>query len=176
MMQMAEQLGGKTYADTVIHYSDVIMRAIVSKITGRRWIPRTKASNAENLSIWWRQHGASVCHICLRTAVEPSVSINEIHPYANQMSSVISQSNNWGLVASKTNSCCWKQWKSQIKNVSITNFNIMMLIKVVYLKRMILCRPRLLLASVRSHWCLPCRHSNRETLVIKSRIGTLCTT
>ena len=25
--------------------------------TGDRWIPLTKASNAENVSIWWRQHG-----------------------------------------------------------------------------------------------------------------------
>ena len=27
--------------------------------TGDRWIPRTKASNAENASIWWPHHGTS---------------------------------------------------------------------------------------------------------------------
>ena len=26
------------------------------EFTGDRWIPRTKASNAENVSIWWRHH------------------------------------------------------------------------------------------------------------------------
>ena len=27
------------------------------EFTGDRWIPCTKASNAENVSIWWRHHG-----------------------------------------------------------------------------------------------------------------------
>ena len=26
------------------------------EFTGQRWIPLTKASNAENVSIWWRHH------------------------------------------------------------------------------------------------------------------------
>ena len=30
--------------------------AFVWEFTGDRWIPRTKASNAENVSIWWRHH------------------------------------------------------------------------------------------------------------------------
>ena len=61
------------------HYNDVIMSAIASQLTsltivikenikaprhwplcreftGHRWIPRTKASNAENVFIWWRHH------------------------------------------------------------------------------------------------------------------------
>ena len=29
---------------------------LCGEITGHRWIPRTKASNAENVSIWWRNH------------------------------------------------------------------------------------------------------------------------
>ena len=70
-----------------LHYSDVIMSAITSQITSPtivystvysgtnqrkhhwvlwgefpatcdRWIPRTKASNAENVSFWWRYHDA----------------------------------------------------------------------------------------------------------------------
>ena len=32
-------------------------RPLWGEITGRRWIPRTKrASNVENVSIWWRHH------------------------------------------------------------------------------------------------------------------------
>ena len=32
-------------------------RPLWGEITGRRWIPRTqRASNAENVSIWWRHH------------------------------------------------------------------------------------------------------------------------
>ena len=31
--------------------------AFVREFTGDRWIPRTNASNAENVSIWWRHHG-----------------------------------------------------------------------------------------------------------------------
>ena len=27
------------------------------EFTGDRWISHTKASNAENVSIWWRHHG-----------------------------------------------------------------------------------------------------------------------
>ena len=64
------------------HYDDVIIRAMASQITtfrmftqrfpgaykknikaprrwplcGDRWIPRTRASNAESVSIWWRHH------------------------------------------------------------------------------------------------------------------------
>ena len=30
------------------------------EFTGGRWIPRTKASNAENVSIWWRHHGLPI--------------------------------------------------------------------------------------------------------------------
>ena len=29
---------------------------LCGEFTGDRWIPRTKASNAENFSIWWRHH------------------------------------------------------------------------------------------------------------------------
>ena len=30
---------------------------LCGEFTGDRWIPHTKASNAENVSIWWRHHG-----------------------------------------------------------------------------------------------------------------------
>ena len=30
------------------------------EFTGNRWIPRTKAGNAENASIWWRHHALNV--------------------------------------------------------------------------------------------------------------------
>ena len=72
-------------AISCFHYSDVIMSAMASQITslaivystvmqtkenfkaprhwplwqeftGDRWIPAQKASNAENISIWWRHH------------------------------------------------------------------------------------------------------------------------
>ena len=52
-----------------MHYDDVIMGAIASLITSltivhstvysARWIPHTKPSNVENVSIWWRHHGLS---------------------------------------------------------------------------------------------------------------------
>ena len=32
---------------------------LCGEFTGGRWIPRRKASNAENVSIWWRHHGAA---------------------------------------------------------------------------------------------------------------------
>ena len=31
--------------------------ALCVEFTGDRWIPRTMASNAENVSIWWRHQG-----------------------------------------------------------------------------------------------------------------------
>ena len=31
------------------------------KFTGDRWIPIQRASNAENVSIWWRHHVLSIC-------------------------------------------------------------------------------------------------------------------
>ena len=60
----------------VTHYSDVIMGAMAPQITGvpmvcltaprhwpfwgestgGRWFPSQRASNAENVSIWWRHH------------------------------------------------------------------------------------------------------------------------
>ena len=74
-----------TPSDPVFHYSDVIMSAMESQITGvaiiyaavcsgvdqrkhqnsaslvfvrgiHRWIPAQRASNAENVSIWWWRH------------------------------------------------------------------------------------------------------------------------
>ena len=40
------------------------------EFTGDRWIPRQRASNAENVSIWWRHHASptpgrrqSVAHV-----------------------------------------------------------------------------------------------------------------
>ena len=33
---------------------------LCGEFTGDRWIPRTKASNAENVSIWWRHNGNKV--------------------------------------------------------------------------------------------------------------------
>ena len=74
------------------HYSDIIMSTMTSQITsltivystvysraenikalhhwplwgeftGDQWIPRTKASNTENVSIWWSHHAMMVtCH------------------------------------------------------------------------------------------------------------------
>ena len=67
------------------HYNDVIMTTMASQITslkmvystvcsvadhwplwgeftGDRWIPRTKASSAENVSIWWRHHADNTSH------------------------------------------------------------------------------------------------------------------
>ena len=32
---------------------------LCGEFTGDRWIPRKRASNAENVSIWWRHHGRS---------------------------------------------------------------------------------------------------------------------
>ena len=34
------------------------------EFTGDRWFPRTRASNAENVSIWWRHHGFRAC-VCI---------------------------------------------------------------------------------------------------------------
>ena len=34
---------------------------LCGEFTGDRWIPRTNASNAENVSIWWRHHGELQC-------------------------------------------------------------------------------------------------------------------
>ena len=43
------------------------------RVTGRdRWIPAQKVSNAENVSIWWRQHVNIDCH-----AYNPGVFSNE---------------------------------------------------------------------------------------------------
>ena len=33
------------------------------EFSGDRWIPRTKASHAENISIWWRHHDLPICQI-----------------------------------------------------------------------------------------------------------------
>ena len=40
--------------------SKLCVTGLCEEFTGDRWIPRTKASNAENISIWWRHH----IHIC----------------------------------------------------------------------------------------------------------------
>ena len=72
---------------SVWHYGDIIMGAIASQITSLtivystvysdayqrkhqssaslafdRWIPRTKGSSAENISIWWRHHELVTFH------------------------------------------------------------------------------------------------------------------
>ena len=39
------------------HKSSASLSFFCGEFTGDRWIPRTKASNAENVSIWWRHHG-----------------------------------------------------------------------------------------------------------------------
>ena len=39
-----------------------------NQFAGDRWIPRTKASNAENVSIWWRHHEDRI-HETLSTRV-----------------------------------------------------------------------------------------------------------
>ena len=33
------------------------------EFTGDRWIPRTKASSAENASIWWRHHASKYSYV-----------------------------------------------------------------------------------------------------------------
>ena len=33
--------------------------SLCGEFTGDRWIPRTKGSKAENVSIWWRHHDMS---------------------------------------------------------------------------------------------------------------------
>ena len=36
---------------------------LCGEFTGDRWIPRTKASNVENVSIWWRHHDVTLIRI-----------------------------------------------------------------------------------------------------------------
>ena len=50
MGTMASQITSLT-----IIYSTVIQAQIKENI-GDRWTPRTRASNVENVSIWWRRH------------------------------------------------------------------------------------------------------------------------
>ena len=64
---------GKCLLPNSKHYNGVIMGAIASQITsltivyplcgkftGDRWIPTQMASNAENVSIWWRHHDITI--------------------------------------------------------------------------------------------------------------------
>ena len=63
MTTMASQITSLTVVYSIVH-SDADQRkhqssaslAYVRGIHRERWIPRTKASNAENVSIWWRHH------------------------------------------------------------------------------------------------------------------------
>ena len=49
------------------------------EFTGDRWIPRTKASNAENVSIWWRHHdGTPLCGWPISILI---TSWKSIHPF-----------------------------------------------------------------------------------------------
>ena len=64
MDAIASQITSITIVYSTVH-SDANKRNIkvlrhwplCREFTGDRWIPRTDASNAENVSIWWRHHG-----------------------------------------------------------------------------------------------------------------------
>ena len=47
-------LANYTNIGIVVGIQDCIV--LWGESTGDRWIPRTRASNAENASIWWRHH------------------------------------------------------------------------------------------------------------------------
>ena len=68
MSMMASQITSLTNVYATIH-SGADQRNIKAPryfSTGDRWIPRTKASNAENIFIWWRHHGLCI-HVILLT-------------------------------------------------------------------------------------------------------------
>ena len=68
MTTMASKITSLTVVYSIV-YSDADQRkhqssaslAFVWGIHRDRWIPRTKASYAENVSIWWRHHECSIC-------------------------------------------------------------------------------------------------------------------
>ena len=45
-----------------VHQRNRQSSALLAFVRGIRWIPLTKPSNAENVSIWWRHHVWTVCH------------------------------------------------------------------------------------------------------------------
>ena len=63
MGAMASQITGLTIVDPFIQAQiEESIKAprhwpLYGEFTGDRWIPQQMASNAENVSIWWRHHG-----------------------------------------------------------------------------------------------------------------------
>ena len=47
---------------------------LCGEFTGDRWIPRTKASDTENVSIWWRHHGVTHTYRCMTRQCAPGSS------------------------------------------------------------------------------------------------------
>ena len=68
MSAMASQITGvaivcstvSSGADQRQHQSSTSLASVCGEFTGDRWIPCTKVSNVENISIWWRHHGREI--------------------------------------------------------------------------------------------------------------------
>ena len=55
---------------------------LCGEFTGDRWIPRTKGSNAENVSIWWRHHSA-MAWCCQATSHSLCQCSRSMSPYGD---------------------------------------------------------------------------------------------
>ena len=66
------------------HQSSAPM-VFVGEFTGDRWIPRTKASDAENVSIWWRHHVTYwlVCSRCRVHSIKHAPDFKTLRPRQN---------------------------------------------------------------------------------------------
>ena len=57
------------YAYKITRRRRLAIDTLWQTLTGDRWIPAQMASNAENVSIWWRHHGSNLIYfwICLKS-------------------------------------------------------------------------------------------------------------
>ena len=51
-----------SFHEPYCHYSDIMMNAIASKITGDCCSTVCSGADQRNVSIWWRHHGSTICH------------------------------------------------------------------------------------------------------------------
>ena len=92
MGAMAFQFPSLTIVYSTV-YSDADQRKIKAprhwplcgKFTDDRWIPRTKASNAENVSIWWRHHAVKPVDFTLQT-MPGQYHCNPVFPFELRIS------------------------------------------------------------------------------------------